>query len=86
MAITSQTLNAAGNQAVVDGISLAFDTMTNVATPAATQASVVAGTGAPTFAAKQGTLYLNLTGSSVSTRAYINTTGSTTWTAITTAA
>lgn len=42
------------------------------------------GAGAPTITAPAGSLYLNTTGSSVSTRAYINTTGSTTWTAITT--
>jgi len=45
-----------------------------------------AGAGAPTFAAKKGSFYLNTTGSSTSTRAYINTDGDTTWTAVTTAA
>jgi len=44
------------------------------------------GTGAPTFAAGQGSLYLRADGSSTSTRAYINTDGGTTWTAVTTAA
>tara|TARA_R110000868_G_scaffold344666_1_gene605751 strand:- start:1505 stop:1789 length:285 start_codon:yes stop_codon:yes gene_type:complete len=44
------------------------------------------GSGAPTITAAQGSLYLRTDGSSVSTRAYINTTGSTTWTAITTVA
>ncbi len=44
------------------------------------------GSGAPTITAAAGSLYLRTDGSSVSTRAYINTTGSTTWTAITTAA
>ena len=44
------------------------------------------GSGAPTFSAAQGALYLRSDGSSGSTRAYINTTGSTTWTNITTAA
>lgn len=43
------------------------------------------GSGAPTITAAQGSLYLRTDGSSTSTRAYINTTGSTTWTAITTA-
>lgn len=47
---------------------------------------IYAGAGAPSFAAKQGSLYLNTTGSSSSTRAYINTDGATTWTAVTTAA
>lgn len=44
------------------------------------------GSGAPTLAAAQGSLYLRSDGSSTSTRAYINTDGSTTWTNITTAA
>lgn len=44
------------------------------------------GSGAPTLIAAKGSLYLRSDGSSTSTRAYINTDGSTTWTAITTAA
>lgn len=48
--------------------------------------AIYAGSGAPTISAKQGSLYLRTDGSSTSTRAYINTDGGTTWTAITTAA
>jgi hypothetical protein len=44
------------------------------------------GSGAPTLAAAQGSLYLRSDGSGTSDRAYINTDGSTTWTALTTAA
>lgn len=44
------------------------------------------GSGAPSFTAVKGSLYLRADGSSTSTRAYINTDGSTTWTAVTTAA
>ena len=44
------------------------------------------GSGAPTFAATKGSLYIRTDGSSTSTRMYINTTGSTTWTNFTTAA
>jgi hypothetical protein len=47
---------------------------------------VQSGTGAPSHSAVKGTLYLRLDGSSTSTRAYINTDGSTTWTAVTTVA
>lgn len=43
------------------------------------------GSGAPTFSAAQGSLYLRTDGSSSSTRAYMNSTGSTTWVAVTTA-
>ena len=44
------------------------------------------GSGAPTFSAAQGSIYMNTTGSSTSTRLYANTTGSTTWTSFTSAA
>jgi hypothetical protein len=44
------------------------------------------GTGAPTVSAAQGSLYMNVAGSSTSTRLYVNTDGSTTWTNVTTAA
>lgn len=44
------------------------------------------GSGAPTVSAAQGSLYLRSDGSSTSTRLYVNTTGSTTWTNVTTAA
>lgn len=43
------------------------------------------GSGVPTLSAAKGSLYLRSDGTSTSTRAYINTDGSTTWTAITTA-
>lgn len=42
------------------------------------------GSGAPTITAPQGSLYLRTDASTNVTRAYINTTGSTTWTAINT--
>jgi hypothetical protein len=44
------------------------------------------GSGAPTISAAQGSLYLRTDGSATNNRAYINTNGSTTWTALTTAA
>jgi len=48
--------------------------------------TINAGSGAPTYSAAQGSMYLRTDGSSTSTRAYINTDGATTWTAVTTAA
>lgn len=47
---------------------------------------VYVGSGVPTVSAPQGSIYLRSDGSSSSTRAYINTDGATTWTAVTTAA
>ena len=44
------------------------------------------GSGVPTVSAAQGSLYMRSDGSSTSTRMYVNTNGSTTWTAVTTAA
>lgn len=43
------------------------------------------GSGAPSHSAVKGTLYLRADGSTTNDRAYINTNGSTTWTAVTTA-
>lgn len=47
---------------------------------------LLSGTGAPTLTAPKGSLYLRTDGSSVSTRAYINTDGAGTWTPVTTVA
>lgn len=44
------------------------------------------GSGAPTLAAAQGSLYVRTDGSSTATRLYVNTNGSTTWTNVVTAA
>lgn len=44
------------------------------------------GSGAPSLAAAKGSLYLRSDGSTTNDRAYINTDGGTTWTAVTTAA
>lgn len=44
------------------------------------------GSGAPTLSAAKGSLYLRSDGSATNNRAYINTDGSTAWTAITTVA
>lgn len=45
-----------------------------------------AGSGAPSFSAAKGSIYVRSDGSSSSTRLYINTDGATTWTSVTTAA
>lgn len=42
--------------------------------------TIIFGAGAPTVAAAQGSLYLNTTGSSTTTRLYVNTNGTTGWT------
>lgn len=50
----------------------------------ATNFGLFFGSGAPSLAAAQGSLYLRSDGSTVATRGYINTDGNTTWTPITT--
>lgn len=52
----------------------------------ATNFGIFVGSGLPTISAAQGSLYLRSDGSSTSTRLYVNTTGSTVWTNVTTAA
>jgi hypothetical protein len=47
---------------------------------------VFTGSGVPTISAAKGSLYLRSDGSTTTNRAYINTDGATTWTAVTTAA
>jgi len=72
------------NNILVDGVQFTFDTMTNVPIPAATQPSMVAGTGVPTFSAKKGTVYIRLDGGAA-TMMYINNNGATTWSVVTSA-
>jgi hypothetical protein len=60
------------------GLGLEFTNATNL--------GIFVGSGVPTLSAAQGSLYMRTDGSSTSTRMYINTNGSTTWTAVTTAA
>ena len=48
--------------------------------------SIYVTSDAPTFAAVKGSLCINTGGSSTSTRLYVNTNGSTTWTNFTSAA
>lgn len=46
-------------------------------------APILFGTGAPSLTAAKGTLYINLTGSDATSRAFINTNGTTGWTYLT---
>ena len=77
----SGAIKAGSGTAVTAGGSTAGLTISTTAS-----LGVFVGSGAPTISAAKGSLYLRTDGSSVSTRAYINTDGATTWTAITTAA
>ena len=52
----------------------------------AVSANILVGAGAPTISAPQGSLYLRTNGTTTNDRFYVNTNGSTTWTAVTTVA
>jgi hypothetical protein len=85
--LAATTVSATGNvtadsaTGLVAGGASAF-----IATNVAAGMGIYVGSGAPTVAAAKGSLYLRSDGSGTGDRAYINTNGSTTWTALTTAA
>lgn len=83
MVASTKLYDMSGNQQVVDGTTIAWDSMTNAVIPSATRPTVTAGTAPPTFIAPKGSLYTNLTGSSTVTRLYVNTDGAGTWTPLT---
>jgi hypothetical protein len=86
MALSTKTYDLTGNQMLNDGTTVVFDAQTNLPLTASTGAAICVSTvSPPTFSAPKGTLCLSTAGSSTSTRAYINTNGTTGWTAITTA-
>lgn len=72
--IAPGTATPAGGTA---GLGLTLGSTTNL--------GVFFGSGVPTLSAAQGSLYMRTDGSSTSTRLYVNTTGSTVWTNVTTA-
>ena len=82
-------LNAKGTGATVINAGVALPAAGSVASGVQIGANLLGlfvGSGAPTFTAPQGSIYLRSDGSSTSTRAYINTNGAGTWTNVTTAA
>lgn len=84
--LPAQKVGMAGNYVDMDALELAWDSGGSSTTASASRPYILQGTGAPTLTAPQGSLYLRLDGSSVSTRAYVATATPGTWTAITTAA
>lgn len=95
---TAGSAIVSGGEAVIDGVqltsvggitatsgALAATTGLHVTQGAAT-AAVQVGAGAPAHDAPKGSLYLRTDGSTTNDRAYINTDGAGTWTALTTVA
>lgn len=84
MVLPTLITNSTGNVEQADAQLISWDSQLSAPIPGATQPYLLAGTGTPTFSATKGSLYLNLTGSSVSTRLFVNN-GTTSWIAVTTA-
>jgi hypothetical protein len=78
MSLPTLILDTTGNVEVADAQRISYDSMLNTKIPAASQPYLVAGTGAPTFTAPQGSLYIRIDGGA-GARLYMNSTGSTTW-------
>jgi hypothetical protein len=83
MTLPTNPIALAGNTVEADVFKFTYDSMTNAVST--TKPSISSGTGAPTFAAAQGSMYIRIDGG-INTRIYINTTGSTTWTVMSNAA
>lgn len=84
--VTATTVSATGNITADSATAPAAGGMAAFLMSSTAGLGIYVGSGAPTIAAAQGSLYIRTDGSSTSTRLYVNTTGSTTWTNVTTAA
>ena len=86
--ISSAVISSAGNARILSGTAVPVGGTAGAGylMSSTTNLGVFFGSGAPTLSAAQGSLYLRTDGSSTSTRMYVNTNGSTTWTAVTTVA
>lgn len=87
-AVTGATVSALGALTAYSGTAAPAGGSAGVGVKMSSTANfgVFFGSGAPTLAAAKGSLYLRTDGTTTNDRAYINTNGSTTWTALTTAA
>jgi hypothetical protein len=86
MALPTLNVDMTGNVEIADAQVLTFDSQTGAElAPANRVYLTVSSVSPPTFSAPKGTLCLSTAGSSVSTRLYVNTNGTTGWTSVTTA-
>lgn len=86
MVLPTLNYNMQGNTEIQDAQVLTYDSQTSAQLASSAQPYItVSSVSPPTFSAPKGTLCLSTAGSSTSTRLYVNTNGTTGWTAITTA-
>ena len=85
-AISGATISATGNITADSATAPAAGGMAAFLASSTAGLGIYVGSGAPTIAAAKGSLYLRTDGTTTNDRAYINTNGSTTWTALTTVA
>lgn len=79
------TVSGTGTVTAISGTAITAGGSAALLATSTASFGVFLGSGAPTIAAAKGSLYLRSDGSSASTRLYVNSDGSTTWVAVTTA-
>ena len=83
--VTGTTVTVTGNVTADSGTAPVAGGAASFLATSTANLGIYFGSGAPTVSAAQGSLYLRTDGSSTSTRLYVNSSGSTTWVAVTTA-
>jgi hypothetical protein len=83
---TVSTLSATGNVTADSGTAPAAGGMAAFLMSSTAGLGIYVGSGLPTVSAAQGSLYIRTDGSSGTTRMYVNTNGTTGWTAVNTVA
>jgi hypothetical protein len=84
-AVTGTTVSGTGTVTAINATAITAGGSAALLATATAGFGIYVGSGAPTISAAQGSFYLRSDGSSVSTRLYVNSNGSTTWVAVTTA-
>lgn len=85
-AVTATTVAASGNVTADSATAIVAGGASSFLATSTAGFGVYFGSGAPTVSAAKGSLYLRSDGTTTNNRAYINTDGATTWTALTTVA
>ena len=86
--LSSAVVSAVGNATILSGTAVPAGGTTGAGYKLSSTANlgVFFGSGVPTLSAAKGSLYLRTDGSTTNDRMYVNTNGTTTWTAVTTVA